>query len=176
MDIKQRNLQIISLRKNGLSVKDIAKTFDLSRTRIDQIIMQYEKKKKIEKNSKELIKKIKQADNIDKKWPMVDLIHSLKLSVRATTQMIKYFTGGDKSELSLHELIDAMALPDLEYEFSINYVPIFNQQQLGRIIYREIMRSLSAADFGDTFSALWKERKRVIHRRLGLLIMGKEKW
>lgn len=110
MDIKERNLEIINLRKNGLSVNEIAKTYDLSRGRIDKIILQHEEEKEIDKNIKELIKQIKQSDNMDKKWPMVDLVQSLRLSTKARIRMIKYFSGENYFDFKRECIINSESL------------------------------------------------------------------
>jgi len=165
MDIKERNLEIFNLINKGLSVNTVAKRYNLSSSRINQIIKQQKDDQEIDKNSKELIKRIKQSENMDEKWPMLDLVYAINLSTKARIRMIKYFSGENKKEVSLQEIINSMALPELEYELSLKNIPILKQKQLGMILYREMVRSLSKVDFGEKFQKGWKERKKIIQRR-----------
>lgn len=162
MDINERNLKIISLSENGISTKDIAKEFKLTKNRIDQIVSRHKTEKEISEKSKKLTNQIKQSNNMDKKWPVIDLINILHLSSRSSGLMIKYFSSENKIEISLNESVSSLTPRDIDSKYTLYSIPIMKQKQLGKKLYREIINRLSIVDFGEAFNVLWQDRKKLI--------------
>ena len=116
---KERNAKIIRLGAEGVPNKEIAKEFKLTKNRIAQIITRYKIEKEIEKKSEELIKLIIKADNLNKKWPLIDLVNTFYLSSRSRNLVIKYFSSANKKEICLNELIDSITPRD--FDSNLNY-------------------------------------------------------
>lgn len=164
MEINERNSRIIHLRSQGISRKNIAKEFELTIARIDQILSRYKSEKEIEKRSADLLKQSKQSDDLDKKWPLTDLINALHLSARTRNLVIKYFISENETAISLNELIVSITPKDSVSKYALTSVPIIKQKGLWKKLFREIVHQLSVADFGDAFNALWENRKNQILR------------
>ena len=123
---QKRDAQIIKMRNESASYKNISKVFDLSVERTRQIFIQFEIAKKHEEIRKKIFTHIKSSNNINQKWAMRDLIYSLQLSNRATTLLIKFFEDRKKSEISLKNLMDSLTPNPFREDMSrFALIPLF---------------------------------------------------
>ena len=143
MQKKERNARIIYLRNQDVSVRDIAKEFDLTKARIYKIISRDKAETEIEKRGEKLIKWIKLSDDMEKKWPLTDLIYGVHLSIRPRNLLIDYFASINIKTISLNELLDFIT-PRNSYTQSLLYsAPIIKQTRFGRKMYKEVVHQIA---------------------------------
>ena len=85
---QNRDAQIIKMNKNGASYGKISKIFNISRERVRQIVKKPEIASKHNERRIGLLYTIKHADDINKKWPLEELISAMQFSTKATNTLV----------------------------------------------------------------------------------------
>ncbi len=132
MDYKKRNTRIVEFYKNGKSRKEMSEVFNLSLTRVCQIINRDKQSCLKNKRILDLTKKIKSVNSLDKRWRREEILDCLLLSKRAYTAITHYYEIREMFEISLNELMDFYINKNVKKYMDVaEGVPILNQTHIG---------------------------------------------
>jgi hypothetical protein len=104
--VEKRNQQIVRMRQAGVSRKEVAARFKLSRSRIQMIEKQDAAERSMAERRARLREDILAADDPDRFWPVIDLVDALDLLVVTRKRLIDHFVKEGKQQISLRELMD----------------------------------------------------------------------
>lgn len=108
--VRTRNLKILERSRRGDSRKTLAQRFALSRCSIDAILHRFEAEQRLSDRSNRLLEAIRQADDLDRLWPVEDLIDAIRPLPMTRSYLKKHFAEQRISDLSLRALME-MAIP-----------------------------------------------------------------
>jgi transcriptional regulator with XRE-family HTH domain len=106
ISIPERNRQILQLRKGGLSQTEVARRFKLSPNRIYLIEKQDAADRALAERRTKLREEIRAADDLEKLWPVEDLIDAVGLIVVTKKRLMDHSVATGKHQISLRELMD----------------------------------------------------------------------
>jgi hypothetical protein len=163
--VEKRNAEIVQKWDSGASYKAIAFEFDLSQSRIQQIVNRSIKEKEKQEQSTRLLRKLRMFDDIDRNWPTDILIQDLRFPIRSEQRLTEYFGCSNSYEISLRDIMDFLItdyekIPHDLYEAC----PAYKQKHIGRKTYRAIVHHLSEQDLGLTFNCEWNRRLKKLIR------------
>ena len=109
-----------------------------------------------------LTKSIREANDIDAKWPSENLVDSIGFRTKAGNRIKDYLNDHGMVKLSLRELIDLFLPPasnihKSEYELWVN-IPILKQPQFGPYLYDSALLTMTEVELGAAFRAEWMLR------------------
>jgi len=166
---KKRNEQIVQMSQTGETHAEIARQFNLSRLSIDIIVRRSEEERQLAEKNARILEEIRRTDDLDKKWPSVDLIDALRLIAMTRRALLKHFKRVGTEEISLRELMD-QAISGLD-EKRPGYLltPLLDLKCVGKIGFFSVVNQLSNLSLGKNCDKEWKKRI-VILRRCSRLI------
>ena len=157
IDYEKRNLEVLRMRKEGKSLRQLSNRFGISVERIEQIILCYELGKEIEEKSEKIRERFRSVDDIGKKWPEDIIIVGLLFPKMVTWRLKKYFERHDIQEISLKDLMDFLILEKKRRPTDLfEVVPAFKENQFGRKTVYVMIKHLSEQDLGDSFNSEWE--------------------
>jgi len=68
-DTRNRNSEILNMRKRGLSYGEIAHMFDISRDRVRQILKELDFEEKRKRRIQKILQHVRSSNNIEEEWP-----------------------------------------------------------------------------------------------------------
>jgi hypothetical protein len=104
--IPERNRQILQMRKEGMRRVDVAKKFELSPSRIWLIERRDRADRSMAERRAKLRQEIQAADDLEKMWPVEDLVDALDLIIVTRIRLLQHFVKTGKAQISLRELMD----------------------------------------------------------------------
>ncbi len=163
--VEKRNAEIVQKWDSGASYRAIALEFDLSRSRIQQIVSHSRKAEERQEQSARLLSKLRMFDDIDRSWPIEALIQGLRFPIRAEQRLTEYFGSSKSYEISLRDIMDFLItdyekIPHDLYEAC----PAYKQKKIGRKTYSAIVHHLSEQNLGNAFSREWNKRLKKLMR------------
>ena len=99
--MKKRNEQIVLMRQAGKTYHEIARKFNLSRSSIHIIVRRSEEERRLAEKNDKILEEIRLTDDLDKKWPMVDLIDALRFIATTRNALLKHFKNVGLEKISL---------------------------------------------------------------------------
>jgi DNA-binding transcriptional MerR regulator len=162
--IAERNKQILQLRNEGVSRKEVATKFELSRCRIQLIEKQDAAESTLAERRAQLREEIRTADHLDRLWPITDLLDALLLIVVTRKRLIDHFVKLGKEQLSLRELMD-MCLEAPVEGFDFMSTPLLRVHGLGKKGFWSVVNRLTEMDLGERVNQEWKKRLAQIQRK-----------
>ncbi len=139
--------KIATLRANGKTYRKIGEIVHLSHERIRQILIKHKNTNRSKELAQTIFNKIHEQKNMNKYWPIRDLIDALQLQKKIRQPIIRYFEYNDISLLNFKELLEFF-LPT-KWEILINIhknLLILNITNIGIITYVSIINHLNAMD------------------------------
>lgn len=100
---------------------------------------------------------IRESNDINEKWDMVELIDCLMFPSRVQGALIRHYQHEGKKRLSLKELMN-LAVSDTPSAF------IFSLQGVGKYGWRDMLQTLSALDLGENYGKEWKSRLDILEK------------
>lgn len=156
---KIRNAEIVQKRNTGASYMEIASEFELSISRIQQIVHRHRRDVKRQERSSKLLNDLRTDDNIDKKWPTETLIQDLRFPLRVEQRLTEYLCGSAADKISLRDIMDFL-ITDFERNPHDLYeaCPAYKQKHIGCKTYAAAINHLSELDLGYNFYREWNKR------------------
>jgi len=155
--IPERNRQILQLRAEGRSQTEVAKTFKLSPSRIYLIEKQDAADRSMEQRRATLREEIRAADDMDRMWPVEDLIDAMGLIVVTRKRLMDHFVATGKRQISLRELMDmCLDAPVQELDFMMS--PLLRVHGVGKKGFWSVVNGLTGMDLGDRCNQEWQWR------------------
>ena len=164
---KERNNEIINMKRNGKTAREISKIFDISPGRVKQIIKINEEAIKNKDRIQKITSNIKSEDNLNKKWPKDNILDCLWLSKVETKAIRNYFEEQNVVEISLIDIMDLFITKNIKDRMDfLEVIPVFRLKNIGskRIIH--IINTVSSCNLGLHFKDEWIKRKTELKRYL----------
>jgi len=107
---------------------------------------------------------IRNADDLDKPWAVLDLLDALWLLVVARMRLLAHFEQIQKAEMSLRELM-ALAIseaPDPAVEQAST--PLLRIRGIGKLGFYSVVAELTEMDLGPRCNEEWRHRLAKLQR------------
>lgn len=154
--IAERNQQILQMRRNGVSQKEVARKFKLSPVRIYLIEKQDADRSLLERRAK-VREEIQAIDDPDRMWPVSDLVNALCLIVVTRKRLMDHFTQVGQQQMSLRGLMDMCSVTS-GGGLSFVMPPVFEVYGIGKKGYWSLVNALTFADLGRRCEDEWQKR------------------
>jgi hypothetical protein len=105
------------------------------------------------------LEELRQADDLDRKWPGTQLLDALVRS-RVHTALVKHF-GNPIRGISLRDLMD-LAVSETAADRGEFPSPLFRVRNIGKYGVRDVIRALTESDFGERCNAEWQRRLSIL--------------
>ena len=157
ISIPERNRQILQLRERGLSQREVARRFKLSPSRIYLIEKQDAADRSLAERRTRLREEIRAADDLDKLWPVEDLIDAVGLIVVTRKRLMDYFVAAGKRQISLGELMDmCLDAPVEGLDFMMSQ--LLRVYGVGKKGFWFVVNGLTGMDLGGRCNEEWRKR------------------
>lgn len=155
----KRDTEIIQMRKDGLSCKQIGERFGISPGRVGQIISAFEMEEQQRERFDQILQTLRSTNNLDKKWPKEFLMEFLLLPKVLAWRLERYFRRENIVELSLRDLMDFLISAHIELGQDVFQVmPALTQFNIGRKTHTWLVGRVSQQDLGEAFNKEWAMR------------------
>jgi hypothetical protein len=155
--IEERNRQILGLRKEGVSMKEVARKLGLSPSRIYLVEKQDAADRSFAERRAKLQEEIRTADDLDKMWPSEDLIDALGLIVVMKKRMLDHFVQTGKNQMSLRELMDMCLDSPIEGRDWMSPA-LLRVWGVGKKGFWSVVNGLTHVHWGDRCNQQWQTR------------------
>ncbi len=159
---KRQNEQIVHLSQAGETHPEIARRFNLSRSSIDIIVRRSEEERRLTEKNARILEEIRHADDLDKKWPAVDLIDALRLIKITRNAISKHFKNAGVEEISLRELMDQAISGVDDKRPGYLITPLLELNGIGKIGFCSVVNQLSNLSLGNNCDKEWKKRIAIL--------------
>ncbi|MBN1857745.1 hypothetical protein JW848_00905 [Candidatus Bipolaricaulota bacterium] len=161
---KKRNEQIVQMSQAGETHAEIARQFKLSRSSIDIIVRRSEEERQLAERSDRILEEVHRADDLDKKWPSVDLIDALRLTATTRNALLKHLRSVGTEEISLRGLMDQVisGLDDKRPSYLVT--PLLDLRCIGKIGFFSVVDQLSNLSLGKNCDKEWKKKILILRR------------
>lgn len=150
-----RNSLILQQRRRGVSRRDVAREFGLSVSRIGAIEKEAASAKSSSARCARVREKLHRADDLDKAWPVTELVEALGLPVIFRVRLLSYFEEGSKEQLSLRELFNLVvsSTSDVTREVSNVTLPVWG---IGKIGLCSVLFAMARLNMGRHCNVEWR--------------------
>ena len=156
MDTRERNAEIVRLHAEGRSISDLAAIYRISNSNVGMILCAARAAAGREAQGEAVRQAMRSADDLDRQWPLDDVLAAFGLRTRTATAVTGYFTGKGREAASLMELLDFVA-PELRPGRAHEWPPVLMERGVGKKTFRAILDALRQSRIGGRFEA---ERRR----------------
>ena len=155
--IPKRNRKILEMRKEGVSKKEVARRFGLSPSRIYLIEKRDAADRSMCERRAKLREEIRAADDLEKLWPVKDLLDAVGQGVVTKKSMIYHFRAVGKQEISLRELMDmCLDAPVEGLDFMMS--PLYRVRGIGKKGFWSVVNGSTGMDLGRQCNQEWQRR------------------
>lgn len=168
--------EILRLKSEGQTQRQIADHFGISSSRVGQIIKGEKHRLVSAERSAVVRSEIRTSNEFGRKLTIADLFCVLNLPKRPEAVLRTHFNRQGIDEFSLRDMMDVL-IPivedskgirdQLDYEEHRRHMPAYRVKTLGQILYANMIKAVSSVDCGDAFRAEWAERKKRLRDYLG---------
>lgn len=155
--IAERNQKILQMLKDGMTQSEVAKTFHLSPTRVYLIEKQDAKTRTMEGRRTKVLKQLQEADDMDKPWPVKDLLDTLGLIVVTRKRLVDHFVEKNQEQLTLRQFMDMCVDAPVEGR-DFMMAPMLRVYGLGRKGFWSVVKGLTDLDKGTRCNQEWQTR------------------
>ena len=157
VSIPERNGQILQMRKEGVQRFEVARRFQLSPSRIEQIEKKDATNKATAERRARLREAIRSADDPDKVWPVKDLLDAIGLPVVTKKSLFYHFRAVGQRRVRLRQFMD-MSLDAPAEGFDFMMSPLLKVRGVGRKGFWCVVDGLTGMDLGTKCNREWQER------------------
>lgn len=86
----KRDSEVVRMRKEGMSLKDICERFGISRSRVGQITAASKLQEQQRERSHQILQALRSTNNIDRKWPKEIIMECLCLAIKEAFSKREY--------------------------------------------------------------------------------------
>lgn len=145
------------MRAQGVARQEIARLFRITPARVAMIEQEAASERaQVERRA---------ADDLDKTWPVVDLVDALHLLTVARARLLAHFEQQHKTELSLRELMELVISEHGDAVEAFARTPLLRIRGIGKYGFYSVAAELTETDLGPRCNAEWQRRLAVLRRR-----------
>jgi transcriptional regulator with XRE-family HTH domain len=165
--IPERNRQILEMRKEGVSKKEVARRFGLSPSRIWLIERGDKADSSMAERRAKLREKIRVANDLEKLWPVKDLLDAIGLGLVTRQRLMDHFVTTGKRQISLRELLDmCLDAPAEGLDFMLS--PLLRVHGVGKKGFWSVVNGLTDMDLGNRCNKEWQWRLVKVKQNYGV--------
>ena len=165
--IPKRNRKILEMRKEGVSKKEVARRFGLSPSRIRLIERGDKADSSMAERRAKLREKIRVANDLEKLWPVKDLLDAIGLGLVTRQRLMDHFVTTGKRQISLRELLDmCLDAPAEGLDFMLS--PLLRVHGVGKKGFWSVVNGLTDMDLGNRCNKEWQWRLVKVKQNYGV--------
>jgi hypothetical protein len=161
---RQRNRQIVEMRAQGVPRQEIARQFRITPDRVTMIEQEAATERAEAERRTRLQAKLRLADDLDKVWPVVNLLDALHLLTVARARLLSHFEQQHRTEMSLREFMDLVICEPGDGAEAFARTPLLRIRGIGKYGFHSVAAELAEADLGPRCNAEWQRRLAVLRR------------
>ena len=164
VDFPERNLQILRMSQTGMTRREIADRFGLTRNRVVQIVHRLTAEQELKSKLTRLGERIWSTDNLDAEWPVIDVLDALRLMTATRKALLGHLDPDQGGTISLRRLMD-VATAEVTGQFSEDLYPkLWTVRYIGGKGYRSIIDGISNLPLGENCRREWARRLTSLKR------------
>lgn len=163
-NVREREQQVLQMRLAGVSELETAEKLGLSRGRVRLILRSSENAGTLARRTAQLLEDIRQADDLDRKWPVVDLIDALSSITVTRNALVNHFKWNQTDAISLRELMDVAISPEADSRPGYLITPLLSVRCVGKKGFWSVVNSLTKVDLGSRCNQEWDQRLERLKR------------
>jgi hypothetical protein len=153
--IPKRNRQILQMRKEGVRRVDAARKFQLSPSRIHMIEKRDAADRAMAERRAKVREEIRAADDMEKLWPVEDLVDALDLIIVTRIRLLQHFVKIGKAQINLRELME-MCLDAPVQGSDFMWPPLYRIRGVGKKGFWSVVNGLTSMDLGSRCNQEWR--------------------
>jgi len=158
MRAHNRDRDISDLRQVGVPRSEVARRFGLSTNQVRRIEHYYETPPPQAHALNVLHQAIRTADDPQKPWPALDLVHALALPSSTRRVLLAYFDRTGTHELTLLRFMELVLCDDGESVVNFRKSKLLAVPGIDIKSYWSVAKALTALDLGNKGNSLWRKR------------------
>lgn len=155
---QERNIRIGRMCEAGASPMEIASTLSMSIEALRMVFRQQEADKAEVRKSKELLEKLRRANDLDKKWEVADVLDALLLMARTRAALRVWFEEGKIEQINLREFMDLVISEKRHSKTGYLIAPLLDVRCAGAKGFWWTVRRLTESDLGESCNQEWGKR------------------
>jgi hypothetical protein len=162
---RERNEQIVQMRKNNVARRDVALRFRLSVWSVRLIEERAKAETLAVQRRDRMLEKIREVDDLDAVWPAYDLIDAIGLITTARERLLHHFAEARKQQISLRVVMDMAFLDNADGEVYLMNSPLLEIRGVGKKGFWSLANRLTATDMGKRCNQEWQTRLAKVKER-----------
>ena len=155
--IPERNRQILEMRKEGVSKKEVARKFKLSPSRIYLIERRDAADRSMCERRAKSREEIRAVADLDRMWPVNDLVDAIGLIVVTRKRLLDHFAEVGKQQITLREFMNmCLDAPVEGLDFMLS--PLLRVHGVGKKGFWSVVNGLTGMDLGNRCNQEWQKR------------------
>lgn len=150
--------EILRLLAEGMPVRVLADRFGLPECRVQQLRQDAKQQKRVQ----DLQAQMRDADDIDRPWPVETVVAALNVDTRSHNCLERCLREDGRTEVTLKNVLDLLLPGDGGEAPVTDYGSGRRGRGIGIYIYGYLLRGIYCADLGRAFRREWK-RKCLAH-------------
>ncbi len=146
---RQRKRRIVEMRAQGVTRQEIARLFRITPGRVAMIEQRAATEQAQAEQRGQLQAELRLADDLDKTWPVLNLLDALHLLPVARTRLLAHLAEQHKARMSLREFMDLVVAEHGDPSDVFARTPLLRARGIGKIGFYSVAAEL-------TRSALWR--------------------
>ena len=167
ISIRERNQQILQMRQDGFSQREVARKFKLSPSRIWLIERRDAADKAMAERRAKLREQIGAEDDPERMWPVNDLADGLGLTVVTKKRLLDHLEQTGKRKICLRELM-AMCSDSPAEGGEYASPPLLKVCGIGVKGFWSVVNGLTNLDMGSRCNEEWRRRLVMVKRNCGI--------
>ena len=158
-NLSQRNHDIVQLCHADASIEVVARQFRITGNRVRQILSRHARDRQAAQRADRLAEALRAADDLDRTWPVEDLLDALALPT-PTRRALEFHWAGKAvptNRVSLRELMNLVVAPTSEgREYLV--IPALEVRRVGGCGFRALLNGIQRLNLGKVCRKEWFER------------------
>lgn len=160
---RKRDVEIVRLCHSGMTSGDASQRFGISRDRIRQILRRDERERALAQRRPSLTSAIRLADDLDRGWPMADILEVLKLPSVTRNALELFWTTGTRAtsccQIRLRELMDLITPAPAPRGYMT--LPALYIRYVGKCGIDALVRGISRLELSGACRLEWERRLKL---------------
>ena len=156
--IQQRNEQILKMRGEGASPREVATHFGITPQLVSCIEKANNAAKAMEVRRATLQQQLRDADDLDKPWKAADLVDSLSLTNRTKAALKFHYDWPETERITLREVMELAISPVEDSKPGYLIAPLLSIQRFGVMGLCDVVRVFTITDLGERCNQEWQRK------------------
>ncbi len=165
---RERDWEIYCQRQEGFATADLAAEYGLTRQRIQMIEREVEAEKALLERRARVREQIRQADDLQRSWPVEDLLAALIVSARTRRVLGQHYTNHGQQAISLEGVFELVFLETGKSKsINLQNSALLAMPGLSNKSFWWVVSSLTKMDLGQHCNVAWKKKLAEVLQHCG---------